>query len=130
MNDYTVFLVFEKKAEKILETAIKEHCWYVSSPQNQEFVNKYLSKNNKDDGKLLSPFVFNENNLEKTFVDIVAEIMDHHNEYSDPPGIKVLDVFGIKTTSNIVNLLENYGFNVLVDRKNGFKAIRSDTYIP
>ena len=57
MNDYTVFLVFEKKAEKILETAIKEHCWYVSSPQNQEFVNKYLSKNNKDDGFFLK-FVF------------------------------------------------------------------------
>jgi len=129
MNDYIVFLIFEKKAEKFLETAIKEHCWYVSSPQNQEFVNKYLSKNNKDDSKLLSPFEFNENNLEETFVDIVAEIMDHHNEYTDPPGIKVLDVIGIKTNSHIMKLLENYGFNVLVDRKNGFKAIRTGNCI-
>lgn len=106
MSDYIVFLILKEKAADLLETAVKEHCWYASSPQNQEFVDRYLSQN-KNNGKLLSSFVLNDN-LEKTFVDIFDEIMDHHNEYTDPPGIKVLDVVGIELNDNLLMLLKKF----------------------
>jgi|GEM_PF-4703824 len=136
-NEYIVYLILKPDAEnELMEIAFKEHCWYNRSPHNEDIMKKLLDDGKLyDNDKLITMFKI-EDSIEEELYALVDEIMDHHNEYSDPPGLGTLFVIGIDPKEEIAGywlmeyLRNEYDFSYFEKTKDGFKAIRPQELRP
>ena len=125
MASAKVALVLDREyGEQLEHLAAQMAVWIIDSPSNKAVVRRLWDRRPKPE-HMITTFMKSGVLDETCFGGLMEDIELHHGFYSQTPPFHELEVFGLKPTSVVEQILAEYGFALKQPTLVGFTAERS-----
>lgn len=129
-NTDTIALIVDPECGDTLRdiAATVRHAWIVTSPANDAAVERmrHRSRSSAEPGRIDGVTTFERYGADRESwcAGILNTLDDHHNEFAQPPGYSVLQVYGIPISERLRAALALSGFSTFTPTDNGFRACK------
>ena|SRR5882724_2940858 len=109
--------------ERLLSLASQMPVWIVDTPSNRTCAKAFWSHASSVRSRVTT-FRVTGDDSEEWCQTIFPQVDLHHGEYSQSPIYDSVDVFVVDPTADLRDAFSKYGFTILSERPNGFRAVR------
>ena len=124
--DYVVAVVLDPTfGQRLRDLAKQFDLWVVPSSQNRTAVEQIWADKTSNNHQVT---IWSEPinlELENSWQGIVSNVELHHGEYSHDPAVSTLEIIGAKPIPVARQVLAEFGFNIIEDTPEGFRARRT-----
>jgi hypothetical protein len=108
--------------ERLLALANQMPVWMADTPANHACLESLSSV--QGSALNVTTFLVAGDDVTRWCRGILVQVDLHHGEYPQTPAYSAVEVFGTAATAALRDAFSAYGFTILSDRTDGFRAVR------
>ena len=127
MSSVAIVIGAHEYAERFEELARHDHVWLVREPDPQPYPHDWWVALEQRGPTVSSFDITSGSSIDDALLVALELVEDHHNEWTDPPGWKTLEVYGAALSDDVRATLQELEVVDIISTESGFICRRPTT---